>query len=154
MQQRFIHAMVLLWFSHFTAENERFDLKILIKLTHFSGFDMAIGGKEEHSLQCSTTENAIKAHTEERRAGVPNGISPSAWFHSLLQEVVATGGWFLWGASVFVLGRPIVDNMHRLPLNPHWVSFNMRWWERAAVVKLNFDWEYCCRLCQRWRRFQ
>lgn len=30
MQQRFIHAMVLLLFSHFAAENKRFDLKILI----------------------------------------------------------------------------------------------------------------------------
>lgn len=75
---------------------------------------MAIGGKEEHSLQCSTPENTIKAPTAERWAmvGVCNRIPPGAWFHSLLQEVVATGGWFLWGTSVFVLDRPIVDNTH------------------------------------------
>lgn len=44
--------------------------------------------------------------------GVHNRISPFACFHSLLQEVVVTGDWFLWGTSVFVLDRPMVDNMH------------------------------------------
>lgn len=29
MQQHFIHAMVLLLFSHFAAENKRYDLKII-----------------------------------------------------------------------------------------------------------------------------
>lgn len=51
-----------------------------------------------------------------------NRISPCAWFHSLLQEVVATGGWVLWGTSVFVLDPPIVDNMHAV-VKPAFIQF-------------------------------
>lgn len=51
------------------------------------------------------------------------GISPCAWFHSLFQEAVATGGWFLWGTSVFVLDPPIVDNMHAV-VKPTLIRFH------------------------------
>lgn len=66
---------------------------------------------------------------------VRNRISPCAWFHSLLQEVVATGGWFLWGTFVFVLDQPIVDNMHAV-VKPTLSQFQHEVMEKCSGSKI------------------